>query len=372
MFCIRFCTYTFVVFLLASSDLFAQHRYWLQLMPNNELWFRVVTESVDCPSVTVDDEIYNTSLHRDKTVQFPVRSCKLLVPEGATKIIFNNNVMPSISKEVKRIFIIGDTGCRVKGTYVQDCKHDWPFKNLVDIGLEYEPDLVIHLGDYLYREFCRSESCKDEVLGGNQATWDADFFTPATSLLRSKPWLMLRGNHESCARAGEGWVHFFDYRQNCSNYTDSYFIDLVPGLRFIVADSSYDKLSKFQLAEINNLSKEVNNAWLFTHKPLWLKESEVFVKENLKPGLLSKNITTVFSGHVHLFQISERLNTTQVILGNGGSALAHLAESTEFTREEFGFAILEKQEKKGWQLRVFNVNNEVMFLHYINNVTQVN
>ncbi|MBC7490276.1 MAG: hypothetical protein H7240_10280 [Glaciimonas sp.] len=38
------------------------------------------------------------------------------------------------------------------------------------------------------------------------------FFRPASTLLHAAPWLILRGNHESCARAGQRWWRFIDPR----------------------------------------------------------------------------------------------------------------------------------------------------------------
>ena len=55
--------------------------------------------------------------------------------------------------------------------------------------------------------------------------WDADFFQPARSLLAAAPWIVVRGNHESCNRAGQGWWRFLDPRplaprQDCNAAAD--------------------------------------------------------------------------------------------------------------------------------------------------------
>src|SRR5580693_2482600 len=41
-------------------------------------------------------------------------------------------------------------------------------------------------------------------------SWNADLFEPAVPLLAAAPWIMVRGNHEDCSRAGEGWFRFLD------------------------------------------------------------------------------------------------------------------------------------------------------------------
>jgi len=40
--------------------------------------------------------------------------------------------------------------------------------------------------------------------------WNADFFDPAAPLLAVAPWIVVRGNHEDCDRAGEGWIRFLE------------------------------------------------------------------------------------------------------------------------------------------------------------------
>jgi hypothetical protein len=46
--------------------------------------------------------------------------------------------------------------------------------------------------------------------GDTTAGWRADFFRPMAPLLRSAAWIVLRGNHEVCRRAGMGWFRYLD------------------------------------------------------------------------------------------------------------------------------------------------------------------
>lgn len=76
-----------------------------------------------------------------------------------------------------------------------------------------QPDLVMHIGDYHYREnACPSDiaGCKDSPWGYGWDTWEADLFKPAAPLLAAAPWIVVRGNHEECARAGQGWFRLLD------------------------------------------------------------------------------------------------------------------------------------------------------------------
>ena len=54
----------------------------------------------------------------------------------------------------QRIVVLGDTGCRLKGAALQACNDpaQWPFPQLAAAAASLKPDLVIHVGDYLYRE----------------------------------------------------------------------------------------------------------------------------------------------------------------------------------------------------------------------------
>ncbi len=52
--------------------------------------------------------------------------------------------------------------------------------------------------------------CAGSPSGYGWAPWNADFFAPAAPLFAAAPWVMVRGNHEDCSRAGEGWFRFLD------------------------------------------------------------------------------------------------------------------------------------------------------------------
>lgn len=78
---------------------------------------------------------------------------------------------------------------------------------------EAKPNLVLHMGDYVYRQWlCPWKGDKGcEAINQNAAwgdtiiTWYNEFFKPFQPLLEAAPWVMARGNHEICKRAGVGW-----------------------------------------------------------------------------------------------------------------------------------------------------------------------
>jgi hypothetical protein len=53
--------------------------------------------------------------------------------------------------------------------------------------------------------------CANSPYGYGWEAWNADFFEPSEPQLAVAPWIMVRGNHETCDRAGDGWFRFLDH-----------------------------------------------------------------------------------------------------------------------------------------------------------------
>jgi len=91
----------------------------------------------------------------------------------------------------------------------------YPFARIARAAAAWRPDLVIHVGDYLYREnpcAAGERGCAGSPWGYGWDAWHADLFAPAAPLFAAAPWAAARGNHESCARAGQGWWRLLDPR----------------------------------------------------------------------------------------------------------------------------------------------------------------
>jgi hypothetical protein len=89
----------------------------------------------------------------------------------------------------------------------------WPFHFIADVVAQTKPDLVIHVGDYHYRETpCPRghDGCAGSPFGDTWSVWRADFFAPADTLLKMDPWVFVRGNHELCDRGGKGWSRMLE------------------------------------------------------------------------------------------------------------------------------------------------------------------
>src|SRR5215470_16997294 len=223
---------------------------------------RVITRTADCPVLQVDDLPQTMTVRAtpatvpqrptmsapedSKPSAFPVLVCDAMLARGVHRAIVGGQALPVPRLEPRRIVVIGDTGCRIKtadGVF-QACNDplQWPFAQVAAAAAAMRPDLVIHVGDYHYRE----NACPPD----NDA-WKADFFAPARPLLEAAPWIVVRGNHESCNRAGQGWWRLLDphplvpqrdcndaANDNVGDYSEPYAVPVTRDTQFIIFGSS--------------------------------------------------------------------------------------------------------------------------------------
>jgi Calcineurin-like phosphoesterase len=158
-----------------------------------------------------------------KPALFPVSSCEYPLPAGATSAVVAGQSLPLPKANPTTIVVIGDTGCRLQnGNGTQSCNDPdpngtdtpYPFAAVAALAAAQNPDLVLHVGDYAYRDNpCpagQGYNCGGSPWGFGWDTWQADLFAPGAPLLAAAPWIMTRGNHEQCNRAGQGWYRFLD------------------------------------------------------------------------------------------------------------------------------------------------------------------
>jgi hypothetical protein len=158
-----------------------------------------------------------------KPALFPVSSCEYQLPSGVTSAVVAGQSLPVPKANPTKIVVLGDTGCRLQnGNGTQSCNDPnpngtdtpYPFAAVAALAAAQNPDLVLHVGDYAYRDNpCPAGSgynCGGSPWGFGWDTWQADLFSPGAPLLAAAPWIMTRGNHEQCNRAGQGWYRFLD------------------------------------------------------------------------------------------------------------------------------------------------------------------
>jgi hypothetical protein len=324
---------------------------WVQYVPTG-LEARVVTDDAACPRASVDGQEVPMRERSTPGDHYPVRACAVSLPKGVKSITINDVPLPLPKERPQRILIIGDTGCRLKGTEsAQACNDmsEWPFRLGASMSADFKPDLVIHVGDMHYRESpcpVGNLGCAGSPFGDTWSVWKEDFFDPAEALLNTAPWVMVRGNHEECSRGGIGWARTLDpyaydaksRREGCLGPQQPYAVDL-GGLTMMVMDvSTADewRLNEQQAAFFRPQFESTKNiagpVWLAFHRPIWAVEFFL----NGKPagdnktlaaaakGALAPNVQAILSGHHHVFEVLKYENDLplQIISGHGGNELS--------------------------------------------------
>jgi hypothetical protein len=327
---------------------------WVELGPDGIAIARAITVDDVCPTITLDGFATPMRLRADSAPpDFAVLVCEMALPPGTGFAAVAGQALPLPVLHPRRIVVIGDTGCRLEDgrrPEYQTCNDPaaWPLAQIARSAAEWRPDLVIHVGDYLYREApCPQDNagCAGSPWGDNWPSWDADFFTPAAPLLQAAPWVMVRGNHELCSRAGPGWFRFLDPRPlqpECTDYTEPYAVPF-GGLQLLLLDSSNaddyevkpDQVAVYR-AQFDRLSALAGrNAWLLTHRPLYVvghageqegKETLFFDNENLQEASDNRfppGLELILSGHIHLFEMLswDSGRPSQLVVGNSGTLL---------------------------------------------------
>ena len=257
---------------------------WVQLGPQGPE-IRAIAEDGHCPSVEIDGEARQTRARAPADAAFPVTVCRVAVPEGSVRASLGGHALPLPHGEPRRILIFGDTGCRVKGLLVQDCRDPrlWPFATIAAKAAAFHPDLVIHVGDYYYRESpCPPlhDECVGSPYGDKWDTWRAEFFDPAQPLLASAPFVFVRGNHESCSRGGLGWFRLLDAAPEplaCPAQAAPFRVTLGDLNLYVLDSADTVDVSAPAVAvagfasQLQALAPDLAHrpGWILTHRPIW-------------------------------------------------------------------------------------------------------
>jgi calcineurin-like phosphoesterase family protein len=338
----------------AEAKILAQ---WVQLGPDGSSSVRAIADDA-CPSVIFDGIAVPMRVRSDpaqkfggvKPAQFPVLGCEVAVPAGSFAAVLDGNPLPLARPNPQRIVIFGDSGCRlVSGAAAQACNdpNAWPFPKIARAAATARPDLVIHVGDYQYRETAcpiGNMDCAGSPWGFGWDAWNADVFQPAAPLLAAAPWVMARGNHENCSRAGEGWFRFLDrlpMEPTCRDLTGMFVARLGDFGIFVMdsgtaADPQGDPSELAAILHqqfIDVLDRIPNNAWLITHRPFNAifgesggAQSNDLANKVLQLALgadMPAGVRMIVSGHVHAFQAVDFGGTrpSQLVVGTGGDTL---------------------------------------------------
>ncbi len=398
---------------------------------------RAVTTDTQCPVISIDGSKVRMDLRAapateplrptrsaqadSKPADFPVRTCEKAIPAGTGQARIGELSLPLPKHEIDRIVVIGDTGCRLKKSdnAYQACNDPdrYPFAKVAAAAANWKPDLVVHVGDYEYRENkCpdNNPSCAGSPWGYGWDAWQADFFGPGAALLKAAPWAMVRGNHESCSRAGQGWWRMLDSRplragrdcndaadDNIGDYSEPYAIPLGARAQLIVFDSSNTSGKAIAAGDIRQeiygdayrkieqLSRGADFNIMANHHPILgvFADHDANGKVVLEPGnqgiqsvfgrinplIIPPRIDVLLSGHLHAWQeVSfSSPHPTQFVAGFSGTMEdlvplpAHLPAGTSPAPgaviehhsswvDGFGFMTMERKGPKQWQVRVWD------------------
>ncbi|MRV75441.1 metallophosphoesterase [Duganella sp. FT92W] len=402
---------------------------------------RVVTAAASCPALTADGTPLAMAVRAlpatlalrptgskpedSKPSAFPLLTCEAALPAGAASASVDGQALPVPRAAPQRIAVLGDTGCRLKkkDNDFQECNDPqlFPFATVAAAAAAWKPDLVVHVGDYHYRENACPEGnagCAGSPWGYGWDAWNADLFQPAAPLLKAAPWVAVRGNHESCDRAGQGWWRLLDPRpllpgRDCNaavndtngDYSDPYAVPLGGDAQLLVIDTAattwkgykpgavgYEKY-RDTYRKLEALSQQA--AWNIglTHHPIlgvgaelkngayeWHK-GDLGLQQSfgsVNPRLLPDKVQAMVSGHAHLWeQLSfSSGHPSQFVAGFSGSAEDTVPLPAALPPEAlpapgvavehfstwidgFGFMGLERTGPGDWDVTVFDRHGQI-------------
>ncbi len=403
---------------------------------------RLVTTAATCPAVRVDGTAMQmgeragpatlplrptiSKPEYSKPSEFPVRVWEATRSTTVKSASIAGVALPLPPARIDRIVVIGDTGCRLKASenLAQACNDPdaYPFARIASHAADWKPQLVIHVGDYLYRETPCPDghpACAGSAWGYGWDAWKADFFDPATPLLQAAAWVVVRGNHEGCMRGGQGWFRLLDPRKldaarDCNDpahdfdadYSEPYAAPLGDGAQVIVLDmasagekplaadnpraaqfrQSYDRMAA--------LSGNASFNMVVNHKPLLGFSAEgqgadvklrpgnqgaqsVFLSQN--PNMFPDRVKLLLAGHVHIWQQVSFASPqpSQFITGFSGTledvpnmpstlppgatpAPGAVPDHFSVWNGGFGFMTLERRSGERWSATVHDVDGKVV------------
>ena len=401
---------------------------------------RAITYSGVCPQLTVDGSVLEMSLRAGPSTEpqrptasvpelskpsaFPVRVCEAPVPRGVKRASIEGRDLPLAHRALRRLVVIGDTGCRLKAKddAWQACNDPvaYPFARIAARAAAWKPDAVVHVGDYLYRENPCPESrpgCSGSPWGYGWDAWNADFFAPAGKLLEAAPWILVRGNHESCSRGGQGWWRLMDPRplqagRDCRVAADdvtgdtspAYSVPLGDGAQVVVMDLSHAGTSRLAAGDphivayqdtwraLSKFAGKARFTFAADHYPIFGvaakegRDSIGFIAGNpaiqqvfggIDPAILPEGVDALLAGHIHLWEQVDLggRQPSQFVAGFSGTQedVVRLPQTLppsvtpapnapvrrfDSLTDVFGFMTLERTGATRWVANVYAVDGE--------------
>lgn len=373
---------------------------------------RVIVDgaSAACPDLAGASTVTTTPRRNPDPANFPVTACEAFIPfDEAFTVAGTDRRLPAAGRSPVHLVVFGDSGCKS-----EDCQTGpaTPFDKLAAAAARSAPDLVLHTGDFNYRGTsgfrtdppiydagddapdeppCAKPTCQlcsayaSQNASGSEhpdtwKDWMLDLFDPAAELMAAAPWIVTRGNHELCSRAGLGYFFFLDPSATAEAggggqlscppqdgegpaiehilLPEPYSVEL-DNLRVSVLDSANscdeyapeETVTRYteQLGDVLASVPEGKPTWLLTHRPIWgaVNGADYFPSKTLQVALaravdglaekkLPANLKLVVAGHMHLFlsatfpEGGAAARPPQLVIGNSGVALEEIPEPGSF------------------------------------------
>jgi hypothetical protein len=331
---------------------------------------------------------------------FPHRICQAPLPAEARRAALGGRRLPLPKTTPQRIVVLGDSGCRLKDKLVQDCNDPvagWPFAKVIRLAAARKPDLVIHVGDYYYRETACPDGdkrCVGSPYGDRWASWKAELFEPGQPLFAAAPWVFARGNHEDCNRGGKGWFRLLDADpavRTCPAGSDTFLVPIGGAVLGVVDTADPDDVAPqpanaaaFAQA-LAPLARAKAPVWLITHRPVWeiyrqgdkLFDPGANVNERMvvkAHGLAG--VELVMAGHLHTFYSLDAAggHPAELVVGTGGDlldsdkaanmvatdlAIDGAPPARAFGMDRFGYFVLDRKGK-AWEGAFHDLSDKVV------------
>lgn len=403
---------------------------------------RVLIDAPACPAIVINQHSQPMQLRApaqtialrptpsapadSKPAEFPLLTCETALPAGTTSASVLGRALPLPKAEPQRIVVIGDTGCRLQksSNSWQACNdsQQYPFATTAAQAAAWKPDLVIHVGDYHYRENACPDGnagCAGSPWGYGWDAWDADFFAPGARLLDAAPWIMARGNHENCLRGGQGYWRFLDPRpllkgRDCNaaadddvgNYSDPYAVPVGQATQLLVLDTANTTWKGLKPGDVGYaryqdlyrkmaaLSQQAPNNLAIAHHPLLgmgadrkadgsivLLPGDAGLQAamgSVNPQYFPPAVQALLSGHVHLWQQASFSSghPSQFIAGFAGTsedivplperlppgvtpAPGAVVEHFSSWVDGFGFMTMERRGAQQWHVEVHDLQGSI-------------
>ncbi len=357
-------------------------------------WVQYTAEGVEaravvlgeCPQLISDGSALAMTVRVAPDDDHPNTVCTAVISGQTKQLSLQGQRLPLPEKNPERIVVLGDTGCRVSGKHglYQACNNNslWPFRQVAKSVAAYDPQLIIYTGDYIYREAAcpkGNHGCAGTPYGDNQATWQADWLQPARPIQLAAPLVLIRGNHESCRRAGRGWFRYLaprEYPGKCLSNTAPWTMKIGAQTLAVldtatVKDARGKSLAPQFAEQLRGLKQQLGaGGWLASHRTFWgfgadddsgkLSRPTKVLQNAVRMAGLPENTQLLIGAHIHLAEIIAFANQRppQLVVANGGTQLVSrvtppkkidgVAIETSRVIYQYGFVVMEAQKEGGW------------------------